>query len=119
MTWSKSRIEATWSVGAKSVKNERDLPPAIIACWSFKQITCASFTVLIRVNVLCDGKTGCTLGNPSEVFAKAFPRSTHGLADVNRGAVTAGDAVDKTRRQIGEGRPVDDGVFWALQISII
>ena len=100
-------------------KNERDLPPAIIPCWSLTQITRASFTVLIRVNVLCDGKTGCTLGNPSEVFAKAFPRSAYGLADVNRGAVTAGDAVHKTRRKIGEGRSLDDGIFWVLQISII
>ena len=65
--------------------------------------------------MLCNGKTGCTLGNPSEVFAKAFPRSAHGLADVNRGAVTAGDAVHKTRRQIGEGRSVDDGLFRGTQ----
>ena len=73
-----------------------------LVCWlrntprhlSFK---CLSPACAIRIEVLCDWKSGCTLGNTSEMFAKVFPKSAPSFADVNVRAATKGDAVYKAR----------------------
>ena len=53
----------------------------------------------VRTEMLCDGKTRRILVDASEVFAKTFPQSTPSVAEVNGNSATAGDAVNKTRRQ--------------------
>ena len=55
------------------------------------------------LEMLCDGKTRRNLVNSSEMFTKTFHQSAPSLADVNRRAATAGDAVNQTRGQTSEG----------------
>ena len=57
----------------------------------------------VRTEMLCDGKTRCTLANALEMFTKTSPQTVPSLADVNGRAAMAGDAVNQTRGQASEG----------------
>ena len=63
---------------------------------------CVHSGMLVRTEMLCDGRTRRILVDAMEVFTKMFPQSVPSLADVNGRAATAGDAVNQTRGQTGK-----------------
>ena len=71
----------------------------------------------VRTEMLCNGKTGRTLANASEMFTKTFPQSAPSLAYVNGRAATAGDAVNQTAGQASEGIFDSEAVLWPQEIG--
>ena len=77
-----------------------------------------SCVALFLCNKLCDGESRRTVIDAPKMFAKTFSQSTPSFSDVNGGAATAGDAINKSRGRTSKRFPDGNGFFWPPKVDV-
>ena len=62
--------------------------------------------------MLCDGESRRTLIDAPKMLLKTFSQSTPSFADVNGGAATAGDVINKSRERTSKR------FFWSPKVDV-